>query len=179
MATVDADLVTQVQQGDRKAFGMLVAKYEKPIYNTAYRMLHNADDAADITQTAFVKAFEKIDSYNPSYKFFNWLYRITVNESLNTINRRKRRRDFEYDPPARTPTPDEDLQLTEIGHLLQGALNVMSFDHRVVIVLKHLMLLSYSEIAGILDIPEKTVKSRLFTARQVLRKQLVLQGYAG
>jgi RNA polymerase sigma-70 factor (ECF subfamily) len=179
MATVDADLVTQVQQGDRKAFGMLVAKYEKPIYNTAYRMLHNADDAADITQTAFVKAFEKIDSYNPSYKFFNWLYRITVNESLNTINRRKRRRDFEYDPPARTLTPDEDLQLIEIGHLLQGALDVMSFDHRVVIVLKHLMLLSYSEIAGILDIPEKTVKSRLFTARQVLRKQLVLQGYAG
>lgn len=179
MATVDAELAMQVQQGDRKAFSMLVAKYEKPIFNAAYRMLHNADDAADITQTAFVKAFEKIDSYNPSYKFFNWLYRITVNESLNTISRRKRRRNFEYDPPTRVPTPEEDLRLDEMGHLLQKALDVMSFDHRVIIVLKHLMLLSYAEIAGILDIPEKTVKSRLFTARQVLRKQLVLQGYAG
>ena len=179
MASVDAKLVTQVQQGDRKAFEMLVAKYEKPIFNTAYRMLHNADDAADITQAAFVKAFEKIDTYNPSFKFFNWLYRITVNESLNTINRRKRRREFEYDPPARVPTPDEDLRLTEMGNILQRALDVLSFDQRVVIVLKHLMLLSYSEIATILEIPEKTVKSRLFTARQMLRKQLLRQGYAG
>jgi len=179
MASVDSQLVTQVQQGDRKAFAMLVAKYEKPIFNTAYRMLHNPDDAADITQAAFVKAFEKIDTYNPSFKFFNWLYRITVNESLNTINRRKRRREFEYDPPARIPTPEDDLRLNEMSHLLQRALDEMSFDHRVVVVLKHLMLLSYSEIATILEIPEKTVKSRLFTARQMLRKQLLRQGYAG
>jgi RNA polymerase sigma-70 factor (ECF subfamily) len=179
MANVDTQLVTQVQQGDRKAFAMLVARYERPMYNTAYRMMHNADDAADVTQTAFTKAFEKIHTYDPSYKFFNWLYRITVNESLNTINRRKRRRDFEYDPPARIPTPDEDYLLTEMGSLLQSALDAMSFDHRVVIVLKHLMLLSYGEISQILEIPEKTVKSRLYAARQALRKQLVRQGFAG
>ena len=179
MSSVDAQLVTQVQEGDRKAFAVLGARYEKPMFNTAYRMMHNADDAADVTQAAFVKAFEKIHTFDPAYKFFNWLYRITVNESLNTINRRKRRRDFEYDPPAALPTPDDDYQLTEMSTLLQTALDAMSFDHRVVIVLKHLMLLSYGDISEILDIPAKTVKSRLYTARQVLRKQLVKQGYAG
>lgn len=179
MATVDTQLVSQVRQGDRKAFAMLVARYEKPIFNAAYRMMNDADDAADVTQIAFTRAFEKIHTYDPSYKFFNWLYRITVNESLNTINRRKRRRTFEYDPPATPPTPDEDYKLNEMGRLLHTALQAMSFDHRVVIVLKHLMMLSYGEIAQILEIPEKTVKSRLYTARQVLRRQLQSQGYAG
>jgi len=156
---------------------MLVARYEKPIFNTAYRMVRNADDAADITQNAFIKAFEKIDTFNPSYKFFNWLYRIAVNETLNLINRRKRRREFEYDPPARIPSPEDDLELTEMGRYLQDALDAMAYDQRIVIVLKHLLLLPYREIANILDIPEKTVKSRLFSARHVLRTELLKQGY--
>ena len=177
MATTDADLAIQFQNGDRKAFSMLVARYEKPIFNTAYRMVRNADDAADITQNAFIKAYEKIDTFNPSYKFFNWLYRIAVNETLNLINRRKRRRDFEYDPPARIPSPEDDLELTEMGRSLQGALDAMAYDQRIVIVLKHLLLLPYREISDILDIPEKTVKSRLFSARHVLRSELIKQGY--
>ena len=177
MANTDAHLAIQFQNGDRKAFTMLVARYEKPIFNTAYRMVQNFDDAADITQNAFIKAYEKIDTYNPSYRFFNWIYKITVNETLNLINRRKRRREFEYDPPARVPSPEDDLELNEIGHYLHQALDSMSYDQRIVIVLKHLMLLPYSEIADILGIAEKTVKSRLFSARHVLRKELLKQGY--
>ena len=177
MANTDAHLAIQFQNGDRKAFTMLVARYEKPIFNTAYRMVKNAEDAADITQIAFIKAFERIDTFNPSYKFFNWLYKIAVNETLNLINRRKRRRDFEYDPPARIPSPEDDLELNEMGHYLQKALDAMTYDQRIVIVLKHLLLLPYSEIAEILNIPEKTVKSRLFSARHVLRKELINQGY--
>jgi len=177
MADTDAQLAIQFQNGDRKAFTMLVARYEKPIFNTAFRMVKNFDDAADITQNAFVKAYEKIDTFNPSYKFFNWLYKITVNETLNLIDRRKRRQDFDYDPPAGVPSPEDDLELNEMSHFLQKALDAMSYDQRIVIVLKHLLLLSYNEIANILDIPEKTVKSRLFSARHVLRKELINQGY--
>ena len=170
-------LAIQFQNGDRKAFTMLVARYEKPIFNTAFRMVKNFDDAADITQNAFVKAFEKIDTFNPSYKFFTWLYKITVNETLNLINSRKRRQNFEYDSPAHLPSPEEDLELNEMGHYLQKALDAMSYDQRIVIVLKHLLLLPYSEIAEILGIPEKTVKSRLFSSRHILRKELLKQGY--
>jgi RNA polymerase sigma-70 factor (ECF subfamily) len=177
MSNTDAHLAIQFQNGDRKAFTMLVARYEKPIFNTAYRMVQNFDDAADITQNAFIKAYEKIDTYNPSYRFFNWIYKITVNETLNLINRRKRRREFEYDPPARLPSPEDDLELNEMGHYLQSALDAMSYDQKIVIVLKHLLLLPYAEIADILGLQEKTVKSRLFSARHVLRKELLKQGY--
>jgi RNA polymerase sigma-70 factor (ECF subfamily) len=177
MADTETKLAIQFQNGDRKAFTMLVARYEKPIFNTAFRMVKNFDDAADITQNAFIKAYEKIDTFNPSYKFFTWLYKITVNETLNLINRRNRRRDFEYDPPAHLPTPEDDLELNEMSLFLQKALDAMSYDQRIVIVLKHLLLLPYSEIAEILDIPEKTVKSRLFSSRHILRKELLKQGY--
>ena len=179
MANVDTELAIQFKMGDRKAFSMLVDLYQKPIFNTVYRIMHNPEDAADITQIAFVKAYERIESYDPSYRFFNWLYKIAVNEAINMINRRKRRRDFEYDPPNKLATPDEDYALTEMSSVLHSALATMTLDHRTVIVLKHLLLLSYSDIAGILEIPEKTVKSRLFTARHVLKQQLVQQGYSG
>jgi RNA polymerase sigma-70 factor (ECF subfamily) len=177
MADTETHLAIQFQNGDRKAFTMLVARYEKPVFNTAFRMVKNFDDAADITQNAFVKAYEKIDTFNPSYKFFNWLYKITVNETLNLINRRKRSREFEYDPPAHLPTPEDDLELNEMSHFLQMALGAMSYDQRIVIVLKHLLMLPYSEIAEILGIPEKTVKSRLFSSRHILRQELIKQGY--
>jgi RNA polymerase sigma-70 factor (ECF subfamily) len=180
MTNNDADLVHQVRQGDRKAFAMLVERYEKPIFNLAYRMARDPDDAADITQNAFVKAYLKLDSYLPSYKFFNWLYRIAVNEAINLLNRQKRVREYAYDaydPPAHPKTPDEDYQLNEMSDLLGKALAALTPDHRTVIILKHLMLLSYRDIASILEIPGKTVKSRLYSARQALREQLVRQGY--
>jgi len=158
---------------------MIVARYEKPIFNMAYRMVHDFDDAADITQAAFVRAYEKIETFNPAYKFFNWLYRIAVNESINHLNRRKRNREFQVDLPSGQPTPEDDFAQNELNHLLQRALMAMTFDHRVVIILKHLLFLSYREIAEVLDISEKTVKSRLFSARKVLKKQLAKEGYAG
>jgi RNA polymerase sigma-70 factor, ECF subfamily len=177
MTNEDDKLVRQALGGDRKAFTMLVLKYEKPIYNLAYRMAQNAEDAADITQTTFVKAYLRLDSFNPAHKFFSWLYRIAVNESLNQIERRRRAQTFHYDPPQSGPNPDEELEHKESCAHLARALAAMTLEQRVVIILKHLLLLPYREIAEILDISEKTVKSRLFTARHILRDQLVKQGY--
>jgi len=177
MTNNDADLVRQVRQGNRKAFAMFVECYEKPIFNLAYRMVRDPDDAADITQNAFVKAYLKLDTYNPAYKFFNWLYRIAVNEALNHLSRKKRAQELAYEPPARPKTPDEDYQLSEMSDLLARALSAMAEEQRLVIILKHLLLLSYRDIASILEIPDKTVKSRLFSARQALKEQLVKQGY--
>jgi RNA polymerase sigma-70 factor (ECF subfamily) len=177
MTNNDADLVRQVRQGNRKAFAMFVECYEKPIFNLAYRMVRDPDDAADITQNAFVKAYLKLDTYNPAYKFFNWLYRIAVNEALNHLSRKRRAQEFAYEPPATPKTPDEDYQLSEMSDLLARALSAMAEEQRLVIILKHLLLLSYRDIASILEIPDKTVKSRLFSARQALKEQLVKQGY--
>lgn len=173
----NADLVQQARQGDRKAFGMLVAQYETPIYNLAYRMVGDPDDAADITQNTFLKAYRKLDAFDPSRKFFSWLYRIAVNEALNQIAWKQRSRLLAPEPPAGPQQPDVDVEIGETGELLARALSAMTLEQRTVIILKHLILLTYSDIADILEIPEKTVKSRLFSARQVLKEQLIKQGY--
>ena len=81
----DAALVRDCKSGDRRAMSILVGQYQKPVYNAAYRILGNSDDAADATQTVFLKVFEHINDYNPKYKFFSWIYRIAINESLNQV----------------------------------------------------------------------------------------------
>ncbi len=86
----DLALIEDCRKGDRRALGSLVRRYERPVYNAAYRMLGTADEAADVAQTTFLKAFENLHRYNPQYKFFSWIYRIAVNESINQLNRRKR-----------------------------------------------------------------------------------------
>jgi RNA polymerase sigma-70 factor, ECF subfamily len=179
MANTDADLVYRVQQGDQRAFAMLLARHERPIYNLACRMVHDADDAADIVQSTFVKVYVNLHRYDPARSFFSWLYRIALNECLTHRQRRQRSRSLPAGPACAATTPEDDFQAAEANAHLQRALLAMTYDQRVVVVLKHLLQLSYEEIAGILEVPEQTVKSRLYTARQILRQILVKQGYAG
>jgi RNA polymerase sigma-70 factor (ECF subfamily) len=177
MTDMDEQFVNRVQQGDRKAFEMLVARYERPVFSAVYRLVRDFDDAADITQTAFLKAYRKIATCQPAAKFFSWLYRIAVNESLNHLKRQRRQQVYRGETSSSSPTPETEYDHAEVNQHLERALSAMSLDQRVPIILKHLLFLSYSEIAGILDIPESTVKSRLYTARQVLKDQLIRQGY--
>ncbi len=173
----------KVVKGDREAFGAIVDQYQKAIFNVAYRMVNDYEDAMDITQTAFIRAYENLDSYDPSHKFFSWLYRIAVNESLNHISKRKRQTRLAYEPgdsaeyggQARTPAVPAEQSETEA--MLQSALGRLNFDYRLVVILRHFLSLSYREIGDIIDVPEKTVKSRLFTGRQLLKEILVEQGY--
>ncbi|UCF79435.1 MAG: sigma-70 family RNA polymerase sigma factor [Candidatus Eiseniibacteriota bacterium] len=164
-------------KGDRKAFERMVDRYEKPIFNVAFRMVNDYEDAMDITQTAFVKAYENLDRYDPSHKFFSWIYKIAVNESLNLIKKRKRSANLNRDFALGQTTPDEYFAQSETAELLQDGLMELKFDYRVVVILKHFMSFSYKEIGEILGISEKTTKSRLYTGRQQLRDILVKQGY--
>ncbi len=153
--------------GDGSAFEPLVARYEKVLFNVALRMLGDREDARDVTQTAFVKAWEHLASYDPSHRFFSWLYRIMVNESLNLIARRRRQvpLDAELPSPERA---DRQAEADELMERLQAALLALPQESREVLVLRHFAEQSYQEIAWTLGIAEKTVKSRLFTARQRL-----------
>ena len=93
----DSGLVDATLKGDSRAFEALVVKHEKTLFNAAYRITGNRDDAMDATQSAFVKAYEKLHTFDPSYRFFSWIFRIVVNESFNILNRRRRHTD---DDPA-------------------------------------------------------------------------------
>jgi len=167
----DEALVESCRKGDRAAFDVLVRRYQRPVYNAAYRVLGNVDDANDITQGVFVKVLERLDEYDPRWKFFSWIYRITINESINV--QRHRARDRPIDEAADFTAPDGadpewQLQNGQRSTRVQKALMSMKADDRVVLTLRHFSECSYEEMARILDLEEKTVKSRLFEARQRL-----------
>ena len=176
----DHVLVESCLSGDRKAFELLVQRYEKKLYNVAYRITSDPEDAMDATQSTFVKAYEKLDTFDPKYKFFSWVYRILLNESLTMVHRKKRFEPWESDVvddrSAAALNPAETLDETETDNQIQNAMRNLKPDYRVVIVLKHFHGMSYREMAEITGVPEKTVKSRLFTARQQLKEILVKQG---
>jgi RNA polymerase sigma-70 factor (ECF subfamily) len=164
--------VERFRRGDREAFAELVVRYQGPVYNAAFWVVRRAEDASDVSQTAFLKAAERIDDYDPRFKFFSWLYRIALNEALNLV--RDRGREEELDEATDLPAPfadgpEERLQAAQRGARVQAALMKLSTRDRVVVSLRHFSELSYAEIADVLDVDEKTVKSRLFEARQRLR----------
>jgi len=172
----DLALIEDCRRGDQQALASLVRRYERPVYNVAYRMLGTADDAADVTQTTFLKAFENLGRYNPEYKFFSWIYRIAVNESINQINRRKRIEPLGDNEVAAGKGPDRSVDDLHLSEDIQEALAGLSDDHRAVIVLRHFSEHSYRDIGTVLQIPEKTVKSRLFSARKAMKEQLERKG---
>ena len=169
-------LVEACLRGDRSAFDTLVERYEGPLFNAAYRITGSVDDAMDATQTAFVKAFEKLHTFDLSRRFFSWIYRIAVNQALNLVGRRRPYASLDTNQSAGDCDPETLCSESEASRMLQRAISQMTLDYRVVVVLKHLEGLSYREMAALLGIPESTVKSRLFTARRQLREILDEQG---
>ena len=158
--------------GDRGAFEALLVEYEKPVFNAAFRMLNNRDDARDVTQTVFLKVFENFTQFDPSRRSFSWIYRITLNESINWLGKENRLEPLLYETADEGKGPDEELESARVSARVQAALMSISTDYRSVVILKHFMGCSYMEISDILDVPEKTVKSRLYTARQQLKDAL-------
>ena len=172
----EQDLVKRAVDGDSRAFEHLVTIYQKVIYNLALRMTNDREDAQDIAQTVFVKAYEKLDTYNPRFRFFSWIYRIGINESLN---HRARTRRFEgIDPEQLSDGGDADRRTEEvlIGGAIEESLMSLSVDYRTVIILRHFLELSQAEMAQVLEVPEKTVKSRLHSARQNMAAHLGRKG---
>ena len=137
-------------------------------------MLGNVQDAEDVTQSVFCNVFLSLASYDPRYRFFSWIYRMTINESLNQVKRRRPMVTIDAESPilGREPAADDALEAEDrVGR----ALNELNANDRSLVVLRHFQSLSYDEIADVLKVPVPTVKSRLFTARERLRLALLGQ----
>ena len=173
----DTMLVEACLQGDRSAFAQLVDRYEKPLFSAAYRITGSVDDAMDSTQNTFVRAYEKLHTFDQSYRFFSWIYRIAVNQALNLVNRRRSSPEIDTELPANSPNPEASFDESENRRFLLRALDGLEANDRTILVLKHFQGLSYRDIAEVLGIKEKTVKSRLFTARKRLHRALVDRGF--
>lgn len=172
----DAVLIRQCLEGDSGAFGALIDRYQRPLYNTALRMTGDSEEARDITQDAFVKAYEQLRNYRPEHKFFSWIYRILMNDALNHLKQRKQTRALDANMASHERLPDEEFDARRQSKRIEKALRELSFDQRVVIVMRYFNDMSYLEMSTILSLPEKTVKSRLYSARQNLSVVLSQMG---
>lgn len=175
----DNQLVLAGLNGSEQALQALVTYYQKPIYNVAYKILHDADASADATQSTFLLAFEKLHTFDTTLRFFSWIYRIAVNESLDQGKKRAKTLHL---------VSDESIESNEVGPLeridnnetdisIRRILMMLQEDHRTVLTLRHYSDLSYSEISEILNIPIKTVRSRLYSARQMMKEHLNREGF--
>ncbi len=172
----DTKLIERCKKGDRKAFETLLIQYEKPVFNAAFRMLNSRDDAMDVTQTVFLKVFENFDEYDPSRRFFSWIYRIALNESINFLGKSRRLEPLTHEAVDTGASPEQEVDSANCSKSVQESLMSITTDYRTVIILKHFLGFSYVEMSDILEIPEKTVKSRLYSARQQLKDLLLSSG---
>jgi RNA polymerase sigma-70 factor (ECF subfamily) len=183
--TDDLSLVRRAKTEDMAAYDELVRRYQERIYATIYHMTSNHEDANDLVQETFIKAFRALRSFKGDSSFYTWVYRIAVNKTLNFLKQRKNRvqlslndLDFnvENDPDLialiSDKTPRRSLGLAELQEKLNGAMQKLSEDHRTVVVLHDIQGLSHEEVGKIMDCNVGTVRSRLFYARQQLQAYL-------
>jgi RNA polymerase sigma factor (sigma-70 family) len=178
----DETLVARVQHGDAEAFDQLVQRYKERLYATVYHMTSNHEDANDLVQEAFIKAYKSIGSFKRESSFYTWVYRIAVNRTINHLKRRKNRYHFSLDDIdshiQNDPdfvelmshvTPRREVGLTELQEKLNEALQKLSEPHRAVVVMHDVQGMTHADIAKVMKCSEGTVRSRLFYARQQLQ----------
>lgn len=181
----DRILVANAKKGDNKAFESLLKKYRKSVYYMLLKMVKNADDAEDLTQEAFAKAFNSIEKFDSKYAFSTWLFRIATNNCIDFI-RKKRVQTVSIDQPVEgddgsnmrfdvkdeNPDPNQKVQKKQRQHYLNMAIDRLPEKYRVLVELRYFKELSYEEVAKELQIPLGTVKAQLFRARELLNQEL-------
>jgi RNA polymerase sigma-70 factor (ECF subfamily) len=182
----EMELVKRARRGDLAAYDDLVRRYQERIYATIYHMTANHEDANDLAQEAFIKAFHALKSFKGGSSFYTWVYRIAINKTINFLKQRKNRSqmslndlDFnaEHDPDLvaliSDKTPRREAGLAELQEKLNSAMGKLSEPHRLVVTLHDVQGMSHEEIAKIMDCNIGTVRSRLFYARQQLQGYLL------
>ncbi len=179
--------IKQAAAGDSAAFEQLVLRYQNQVYNLALRMVNNETDAQDLAQEAFIRAWRALDSFQYSSQFSTWLYRLTSNICIDFLRSQKRHQitsltvllddeSQQWDMPDEQPLPEIQAIANEEQRILAQALATLEPEYRQILTLRILNDCSYQQIAKILGVREGTVKSRLFRAREQLRKKLSQNG---
>jgi len=179
MGAEDQSLARKAADGDRDAFNQLVLSYEKKVFNIAYRMCGNYEDASELAQEAFIKVFKSIDSFRADSEFGTWIYRITVNVCLDYSRKQKNNNKMVindpseedyimYNLPSKEKSPSDYAESRETIREISDALGKLKEDQKAMIVLRDIEGFTYNEISKMLKISEGTVKSRINRARLAL-----------
>jgi len=182
---IDQQLVERAQRGDQKAFGLLVAKYQRKLARLLSRMIRDSAEVEDVTQEAFIKAYRALASFRGDSAFYTWLYRIGVNTAKNHLAAQGRRAPTTTEVEAEDAegfddgellrdidTPERLLQTRQIGETVNAAMDALPEDLRTAIMLREIDGLSYDEIAVVMNCPIGTVRSRIFRAREAIAEKL-------
>ncbi|EPJ55470.1 MAG: RNA polymerase sigma factor AlgU [Osedax symbiont Rs2] len=183
-AEIDKQLVKRVQEGDKRAFDLLVAKYQHKIIALIGRYVFDQDEALDISQEAFIKAYRALPRFRGDSAFYTWLYRIAINTAKNhLVSRGRRPPDVDIDVADAQyfegenklhdlGSPESNLIKQEIDQVIKDVLNALPVDLRVALTLREFEDMSYEDISVIMDCPVGTVRSRIFRAREAIDKEV-------
>ncbi len=181
----EVELIKKAAKGDPNAFETLMLQYQTPVYNLCYRILGNPEDAADMTQETFLKAWKNLEGFHMESSLSTWLYRLANNCCLDLLRSKKRKptisivredddgEELSFDPVDPSPQPDELLIRKEENAILKEALLSLDEQQRAILTLRVVNDMSYEDIGSVLQIKEGTVKSRLARARENLRKKVL------
>lgn len=181
----EKDIIVKAQNGDISAFEVLISEHKNNVYKTAFAMVQNHHDASDISQIAFIKAYQNISKFNFKSSFSTWLYRITVNSCLDEIRKRKRSNELSqsidddenpFEIEDSSATPEESYEKKELKKLVWKKINLLSDKYKKVIIYRDINGLSYDEIAKIEGCSIGTVKSRINRARMALKELILKDG---
>ncbi len=176
LSSEDIEIVNQCLAGDVNAFEVLIERYKKAVYNTAYRMMGNREEAEDVSQEAFIRMYKSLSKYNPEYKFITWALKVTTNLCLDALRKRKGETvpiDEGFDIKDGKDTPEEEYIRKENQKLVQDAIMKLPGKYREFLILFHHRNLSYQEIMDITGESLTIVKNRLYRARQMLKEELL------
>lgn len=181
----EKDLLKRSKSGDIEAFELLIEAYQKKVFNLAYRMLGNHDDASELAQEVFIKVYRSLKSFKEESQFSTWIYRIATNVCLDELRKRKNKKliyidesikgeeeDLNRQVEDNRPTPDIIAERNHLKKAVNSAIQTLSEEHKIVIILRDIQGFSYEEIAEIVKCPTGTVKSRINRARQALKEIL-------
>jgi len=175
----DHQLIAQCLEGRSAAFGELVTRYQDRLYNSVYRLLGDGEDARDVVQEAFLNAYQSLRSFKGEALFFTWLYRVAVNAAISYKRKQKTVARFggagpaEPTDPSEASRPEHAMEMAEEEKRVHAALNRLSPEHRVVLIMKDMDGQKYEDMATILQVPIGTIRSRLHRARLELRDILL------
>jgi len=180
----DSALVKRAKDGDGKAYDELTILYKDAVYSIIYRMVHNKQEAEDLAQEAFIKAYNSINSFNEEYAFSTWLFKIATNNCIDFFRKRKLKTysmdqtikykddEIQQEYADDEPTAEKEILSSEKSDMIRTAIEGLPEKYRTAILLRHQEERSYEEIADTLNLPLGTVKARIFRAREMLKKSL-------
>ncbi len=180
----DSRLIQSALKGDEKAYETLLKKYKNLVFTIMMKMVRNPQEAEDLTQEAFMKAFNSLSSFNEEFAFSTWLMKIATNNCIDYLRKRKLKtysinepiqykdEQIEVEIPDEEPSPEKSVLQSERKKLIEEAIDQLPERYRYVIILRHKEEKSYEEISEILNLPLGTVKAQIFRAREVLNKKL-------